>query len=264
MALALRIEKNFVRTEKILRNLFFSLVSIFLPEFIFSNNIPFLPKNKGVILYDILYIIGGLLALYFITKLVKNIIKRYTSIKDDNKVESLLERKNIIEDNFGTHEVEVINAFGNEVIGGNHLPDASIIEQRRKKSPNVIKTISIVEGRSKKLVGYYVLYPLTEEITQDILKGDILNAKQLQLKDITMDFSNAYSMYIGMLLGENISSKASIEKILERDIKQYLHKNNKIKYIFAKPASSDGHRIVSQNGFSNINNSEIKYLEILS
>lgn len=263
MAIALRIEKNFIRTERMFKNMSLSLLSIIIPEIIFSNKIPYFEDiTKSIMIRYIIWVIAIAIFLFFIVKLVKNISKRLKSNTDDQKIELLLEKKNIIEDNFGTHEVEIINNFGNAVIGGNHLPDASIIKQRIKKSSNVIKTISILNGYSKELVGYYVLYPLSKDITKDIIAGEVLNAKQLQLKDITEKFNMANSLYIGMLLGNAIYSKAAIERILERDIKKYLLENPNIKYIFAKPASSDGHRIVSQNGFNSIENSEIKYIVI--
>ena len=263
MALVERIEQNFVRTEVLIKNFGLAIASMFLPEILFSAKTLGLTKlDKNALLDYVLLSMAVIIIIYLSIKAINSLYKRIQAKKNDSDIEVMLEKKKIIEDQFATHEVDTINAFGNEVIGGNHLPDSNIIEQRRKKSPNVIKTVSIINGRAKELVGYYVLYPLTEKITQDILVGDVLNAKQLQLCDITSSFTEASSIYVGMLLGSNRMSKAAIEKILVRDIRNYLELNSGIKYVFAKPASNDGNRITTQNGFVPIDNSEIKYIEI--
>lgn len=198
-----------------------------------------------------------------LTKKIKNRLYKHGKSKElAKKIDTLLNSSNLTEDSFLAHTTKEINAFGNEQVPGGHLPSSDIIDLRRKKSPNIIKSISKLDSNKKALAGYYVLYPLNQHITENILSGSILNAKQLQLQDITPKHSQAHSLYIGMLLGKDRISKAVIEAMLIRDIQTYISENKNIKNIFAKAASTDGNRITANKGFRPIENSQISYVDI--
>jgi hypothetical protein len=164
------------------------------------------------------------------------------------------ENYNFSQKEFSTAE---INIFGAEQTGGGNLPSSDVIDRRRKKVPDCINTLS----KDGKLVGYYVLYPLNKTAVTKILKGELYNAKFLELQDIIDAYEHADGLYIGMLVGTNTIAKALIATYMMQDIAKKID-NHKTRYLFAKAGTAKGHKVIKENNFTPIENSQIQFLDL--
>ncbi len=183
----------------------------------------------------------------------------YNDMKKLNQnIEYLFKRYKRYKASYTEFSTEEINEFGNRLIPGNHLPPSSIIEKRRKKSPQIINTLS----KNGEILAYYVLYPLKKSTNKKILMGELYNAKSLELNDISDAEDDIKGLYIGMLLGSNRIAKAMIMSLLFKSISEKIDKHN-IEYVFAKAGSQDGIKIISHNGFKKIDNSQIQVLRVI-
>lgn len=105
------------------------------------------------------------------------------------------------------------------------------------------------------LVGYLLAYPLDSSVTARILAGDVTGADQFADRQIATSFADENSLYIGMVLGADLPSRAAV---MERCIARVTswaaaHPEGRI---FAKRSTDDGERWLEHYGFMPVGESD--------
>jgi hypothetical protein len=142
--------------------------------------------------------------------------------------------------------------MGRESIGDVH-PNAKILSERLRRNPKVLQ----VFGRHCandcfEIRGYSLLYPLTEEAGAAIAAGQIRSGKELTVEALMPDFENAQYLYIGMLFATPDTTARSYAKSYLREelARQLAH--GKMKFVFGRPATPSGLRLLRDYGFGAI------------
>ena len=98
------------------------------------------------------------------------------------------------------------------------------------------------------LVGYILAYPLDASATADVLAGRATCAADLDYGQIATTFATEDSLYVGMVLGSDLSARVSVmERCLTRVSKwTAAHPDG---WVLAKRATADGERWLSSYDF---------------
>jgi hypothetical protein len=98
------------------------------------------------------------------------------------------------------------------------------------------------------LVGYILIYPLDASGTADILAGRALSAADLDDSQVATTFAAEDSLYIGMVLGSDLSARVSVmERCIARVSKWTApHPDG---WVLAKRSTGDGERWLSSYDF---------------
>lgn len=138
--------------------------------------------------------------------------------------------------------------IGFNLIGDNHA-DEETLKKRLSKNCRIVKIIKSLRNNKKGISGYYIAYPINNDADNLFQRKLIKNGKGIREEQILTDFSHASAIYISMVAGKNIHSKAFSLYILRKDISGYVEKYKKIKRLYAKPSTKDGLRILTKYGF---------------
>jgi len=159
---------------------------------------------------------------------------------------------------FGQEEhIDEVCGLGYKFIGNNHA-DEDTLKKRYKINSKIVKIIYKVKSAYNSVTGYYLIYPLNSEGDQLIQEQLIKTGKDIKISHMTKDFSNASAIYISMLAGKDIHTKAFSLFLLQQDIEYYVNKYKRIKSLYAKPSTKDGLRLLVKYNFKKIgDNSEI-------
>ena len=104
---------------------------------------------------------------------------------------------------------------------------------------------------SETLVGYLLAYPLTPALTGRILAGDVDTAEQFTEDDIATTYADEAAVYVGMVLGADLSARGSVmERCIQRITRWSAAHPDGI--ILAKRSTDDGGRWLEGYGFSPI------------
>lgn len=148
-------------------------------------------------------------------------------------------------------DIKTICTLGRKAIGSSH-PDEITLTQRLAKNRNIIKClIRKVDGGS--IVGYYTIYPITAETRTKILSEQIISGKQFAQTQISTSFSSCTAIYISMIYGSSLLSKACVLWTLKNDLNTTRRTNKNLDLLFARPATSAGLRLLRKYGFEPIN-----------
>lgn len=138
--------------------------------------------------------------------------------------------------------------IGRNIIGENHA-DEETLKTRLSKNNKIVKIIKSLRNNKKGISGYYIAYPINKEADNFLQQRLITNGKGIRNEHILTEFSQASAIYISMVAGRSIHSKAFSLYILRKDINEYVSKYRKIKRLYAKPSTKDGLRILTKYGF---------------
>jgi hypothetical protein len=138
--------------------------------------------------------------------------------------------------------------IGHKLIGDNHI-DEETLKLRLSKNNRIVKIIKSLRNNKKGISGYYIAYPISKDADNLLQKKFIRNGKEIRDEQILTDFSRAHAIYISMVAGRNIHSKAFSLYVLRKDLTEYIEKYRKIKKLYAKPSTKDGLRILTKYGF---------------
>lgn len=149
-------------------------------------------------------------------------------------------------------DIETICTLGRQAIGSNH-PDETSLSQRLAKNRNIIKCLIRKKVDGGSIVGYYTIYPITAGTRTKILSGQITSGKQFGLTQISTSFSSCTAIYISMIYGSSLLSKACVLWTLKNDLNTTRRTNKNLDLLFARPATSAGLRLLRKYGFEPIN-----------
>lgn len=138
--------------------------------------------------------------------------------------------------------------IGFNLIGNNHA-DEKTLKKRLEKNNEIIKIIKLQRNNKSRISGYYIVYPINNEADKLLRKKKIKNGKHIDESQILSDFSHASAIYVSMVAGKNIHSKAFSLYLLRKDISEYVKRYRRIKRLYAKPSTKDGLRLLTKYGF---------------
>lgn len=145
-------------------------------------------------------------------------------------------------------DIQQIHSLGNAVIGDYHATDNQLLS-RIQKCPQIIKKLTSSNLKDNNIKGYYIFYPLTSQGIKRIDTCKIVSGKSLENSDISTNFRNARAVYISMIFGNNLMSKAAALLYLKYNLKYLRETNHNISKIYAKPSTTDGLRLLKKYGF---------------
>lgn len=143
-------------------------------------------------------------------------------------------------------EIDSIVEFGKNLVDENHI-DAETLKRRFSINPKIITCLYDSESTIK-LIGYFIIYPLTKTAHDKILKGLIRNGREIRDEHICKYFDKASALYIGMVGGVGLHAEGyALNELLET--LRVLIRNKKLKTLFTRGATEDGKRAASIFGF---------------
>lgn len=98
------------------------------------------------------------------------------------------------------------------------------------------------------LVGYVLAYPLDATATGDVLAGRANSAADLDDSQVATTFATEDSLYIGMVLGSDLSARVSVMEHCITRVSKWTaaHPDG---YVFAKRSTADGERWLTSYDF---------------
>jgi hypothetical protein len=147
-------------------------------------------------------------------------------------------------------DIDEIVAFGKRLIGELFNVDAETIKSQYSINQKII-TCLYDSKPDKKLIGYFIIYPLTLTAFNQIITSKISNGKGILNKHICKHFDDAVALYVGMVggLGKHAEGYVIFELI---ETLRVLIRNKNLKAIFARGATEDGKRVINEYDFNKL------------
>ncbi|MEL6956400.1 MAG: hypothetical protein AAFO88_07135 [Pseudomonadota bacterium] len=162
----------------------------------------------------------------------------------------LIRREMLLDDRLANEDdLETIVKLGRKAIGDAH-PGVDVLRARMKRNSQIIRVVFDSEATSPRVLGYTILYPLSKPFSSSILSGERVGIKNLPVSDIAETIDEAGGLYVSMIYGSTLASKAAAIALLRGQIRRALLQNRDIKLVFGRPATSHGLRLLRQYGFS--------------
>jgi hypothetical protein len=137
---------------------------------------------------------------------------------------------------------------GFAAVGRTNHVSAHVLQLRIARCPTAVEVILKGHAGASKVAGYSILYPLTTVGLDRVVTGLAARGMQLELADISADFSDAAALYIGMIYGTDALSRAyALLRVKERVDMALQHSS--LRMIFAYPATPEGLRIMQSLSF---------------
>ncbi len=148
--------------------------------------------------------------------------------------------------------LEAVEKMGEGSIGEVH-PSAVTLARRLAINPDILQVFGrrYPDGRLE-LCGYSLLYPLKDETGTTIAGGRIRSGKELGPETLLPDFTDAKYLYIEMLLGiPDAAARSHAKACLYHELARWIS-GGKVRFVFARPASPSGLRLLHNYGFAPI------------
>lgn len=142
---------------------------------------------------------------------------------------------------------------GFKAAGGAAPDEADVAPLRRliDRRPDAVQMClreDLLNSRQQYLVGYLLLYPLTEAGTDAVLSGRATSADQFDQSGVCGAAAEEVSLYLGMVLGVDVAARASVMERCVRRVSRWADEHSG-GYIFAKRSTADGQRWLEGYGF---------------
>lgn len=144
--------------------------------------------------------------------------------------------------------IRQICAFENRILERIANVDEEILLARHRANPQIIRLIKTVSAGEKKLAGFYILYPISAECEALIGSGRIHKSSQIQTTQIC-DAGQAASYYLSMVYGKDRASQAYLIHLIFQELKAAAISNQNIKFIYVRPVTDAGFRVVEKHDF---------------
>lgn len=110
----------------------------------------------------------------------------------------------------------------------------------------------LFHNKEGKIVGLYILLPLTRPATKEILAREILSAKDFKPDHAARDFSRASAIYVTNICGAGQINRGKVHKELRDQMKEIGTTYHNIEYFFARGGAPDGIRLLEKYDFEPI------------
>ncbi|MCC6591370.1 MAG: hypothetical protein IT168_32085 [Bryobacterales bacterium] len=112
--------------------------------------------------------------------------------------------------------------------------------------------VRLFRDKHGKLVGLYILLPLTHTATKEILAREILSAKDFKPEHAARDFSKAAAIYVTNICGAGQINRGKVHRELRDQMRQIGTAYHNIEYFFARGGAPDGIRLLEKYDFEPI------------
>ena len=141
-------------------------------------------------------------------------------------------------------ELKALHDFGEDDFG--RVSALSLMEGLYDKHPKSFWSVrSAVGSEDQKLVGYFIMYPLSQRSCVAVEQGR-LTGLNLAHSDITTSFKKARGIYVGAVYGISLRPQAVALEGLKNQLAVY---GARLPF-YARPVSPDGKRIMTKYGFA--------------
>lgn len=139
--------------------------------------------------------------------------------------------------------------FENGILERTTNLNEALLSERHQTNNQIIKTIGRRGGNDSDLTGFYILYPITSECEKLIEDGEIRNSSQIASIHICKDSHRVSALYLSMVYGKDRATQAYIIYLLYRDIKKIIRTNRDIRFLYVRPVTEAGFRVVEKHHF---------------
>jgi hypothetical protein len=127
--------------------------------------------------------------------------------------------------------------------------DRDFLIERHQLNNGIIRCVRKTKTGSKQLSGFYIMYPITAECERLIEQGYLVGSRMILKEHVCRSFDDAAAIYISAVYGRDMSTRGFVIYLLKRDLSDLLRRNAKVKNIYSRPASSEGHLLVRKFKF---------------
>jgi hypothetical protein len=146
---------------------------------------------------------------------------------------------------------DVINLDDSVLRRLSHI-DEDFLMQRHQINDGIIRCVRKSKGRANQLSGFYIIYPINDECQKLIEQGYLTGSRMIRTDHICRTFEEAAAIYISAVYGRDMSTRGFIVYLLKRDLRDLLRRNDRIKSVYSRPASSEGHLLVKKFKFTKL------------
>jgi hypothetical protein len=136
----------------------------------------------------------------------------------------------------------------------NHLLEriANVNEQillsRHIANQQIIRLVKNRKADEEELAGFYLLYPISTDCEKLIVGGQIIKSSQIQ-DDHICESNRAASYYLSMVYGRDRAAQAYLIHLIFSELKAAVMSNRKIRFIYVRPVTEAGFRVVEKHDF---------------
>jgi hypothetical protein len=143
--------------------------------------------------------------------------------------------------------IKRICAYENRLLERIANVDEDILLARHKINHQIIR---LLKNRmaGEDLAGFYILYPITVDCESLIAGGQIIKGSQIQTAHIC-NANQASSYYLSMVYGKDRLSQAFLIHLIFKDLKKAVINNRNIQFIYVRPVTEAGFRVVEKHNF---------------
>jgi hypothetical protein len=128
--------------------------------------------------------------------------------------------------------------------------DEDFLLQRHLINDGIIRCVRKTKSKGNQLSGFYIIYPINEECEKLIEQGYLIGSRMIRPEHICKTFDEASAIYISAVYGRDMPTRGFIVYLLKRDLRDILRNNKRIRHVYSRPASSEGHLLVKKFKFS--------------
>jgi hypothetical protein len=137
-------------------------------------------------------------------------------------------------------QVKNVCTLDNSILQRYSQVDDTFLLRRHRINNKIIRCIRRTNVDGHDLSGFYILYPITKQCERLIEEGFIVGSRQIQKAHICQSFEEASSLYISMVYGRDLFTRAFIVYQIKQDLMRIFDKNKGLKFIYAGPSTSEG------------------------
>lgn len=145
--------------------------------------------------------------------------------------------------------IKALYAFEHGILEQTANINEALLSERHQANNQIIKTIKKRGANEFDLAGFYILYPLTSACEKLIEDGDIRYSRQLATSHICNASQTVSALYLSMVYGKDRATQAYLIYLLYRDIKKIIRANRAIQFLYVRPVTEAGFRVVEKHHF---------------
>jgi hypothetical protein len=141
-----------------------------------------------------------------------------------------------------------ICAYENRLLERIANVNEEVLQARHKANQQIIRLLKNRTAFEEELAGFYLLYPISAECEKLIDGGQIIQSSQI-LDTHICEANRAASYYLSMVYGRDRAAQAYLIHLIFKDLKAAVISNRKIQFIYVRPVTEAGFRVVEKHNF---------------
>jgi hypothetical protein len=145
--------------------------------------------------------------------------------------------------------IREICAYENRLLERIANVNEEVLRSRHKANQQIIRLVKNRAADEQELAGFYLLYPISAECERLIDDGQIIKSSQIQNHHIC-EANQAASYYLSMVYGKDRAAQAYLIHLIFNDLKAAVICNRRIRFIYVRPVTEAGFRVVGKHNFN--------------